>query len=253
VSRFASAIALALAACAAPAVAAPPAQTDCLSSGLAEDQVEVKVNYSGARIVLFASSPQTADPETLLVVAIIGPDDKNGTKTTLLQRTPSGPKTFDFVTAPKVFAVGSEPGVIDSVSPEVLAAAGLNAAEAAVPRAADLRDPALPQWRSALVELKMAEKLYSVDYNTIERLNGGLRRARINLPPNAPPGDYRVRAGVFKDGKAICQSERKLVLTRGGLEATLFDLSRKHGLIYGIVAIALGTSVGLLGALVGRR
>jgi hypothetical protein len=149
--------------------------------------------------------------------------------------------------------VGSEAGIAESVSPEVLAAAGLNAAEAAVPRQADLRDPALPLWRSALVELKMAEQLYSVDYATVERLGGGLRRARIDLPPNAPPGDYRVRAGMFKDGRAICQSERKLVLSRGGLEATLFDLSRKHGLIYGVLAIAVGASIGFLGALVGRR
>jgi uncharacterized protein (TIGR02186 family) len=244
----AGAVAVVLAAV-APAVAAPPKPVDCLSSGLAEDRVEVKVNYSGARIVLFASSPQTADPETLLVVAVIGPE----TSPELLRRTPKGPETFQFITAPSVFAVGSEPGIAESVSPEVLAAAGLNAAEAAVPSQADLRNPSLPQWRAALVELKMAERLYSVDYTTVERLGGGLRRARLDLAPNAPPGDYRVRAGVFKDGTAICQSERKLVLSRGGLEATLFDLSRKHGLIYGFIAIAVGASVGLLGALVGRR
>ena len=249
--RLATAIAttIAIGTNATAALAAPPAKTDCLSSGLAEDQVEVKVNYSGARIVLFASSPQTSDAETLLVVAIIGPE----TNPEIIRRTPKGPETFHFVTAPSVFAVGSEAGIAESVSPEVLAAAGLNAAEAAVPRQADLRDPALPLWRSALVELKMAERLYSVDYATVERLGGGLRRARIDLPPNAPPGDYRVRAGMFKDGRAICQSERKLVLSRGGLEATLFDLSRKHGLIYGVLAIAVGASIGFLGALVGRR
>lgn len=225
------------------------AQAECLAAGLAEDQVEVKVNYSGARIVLFVSSPQTADPETLLAVAVIGPQ----ASPEILHRTPNGPRTFQFATAPIVFAVAAEPGIAETVSPEVLAAAGLNAAQAAVPTQADLLDPDLAQWRSALVELKMSQQLYSVEYSAIERVGAGLRRARITLPPNAPPGAYRVRAGMFKDGKAICQSERPLQLMRGGLEATLFDLSRRHGLIYGIVALMIGAGVGFMGAWVGRR
>jgi uncharacterized protein (TIGR02186 family) len=227
----------------------PPRPNDCLASGLAEDRVEVKVNYSGANVILFASSSATADPQVGFAVAVIGP----GTRPTVIRRTPEGRKTFTFATAPSVFAIGAEPMVGETVSPEVLAAAGLNAAQAAVPMQDDLRNPDLALWRAALVDLKMEQRLYSVSDTRIERLDGGLRRARITLPPNAPPGEYKVRSAMFRDGRILCQSERPLILARGGMEETLFTLSRQHGLIYGIVAVSLGAIVGLFAAWVGRR
>jgi uncharacterized protein (TIGR02186 family) len=231
----------------APAIAAPG--DECLAAGLAEDKVEVKVNYSGARIVLFASSPMTADPNVGLAVVIIGPD----TRPVITRRINGGHQSFQFARAPSVFAIGAEPLVADTVTPETLASVGFNAAQAAVPAEDDVRDPDLPMWRAALVDLKMEQKLYSIDDTTIQRLDGGLRRARIQLPPNSPPGEYTVRAAMFRNGKAICQGERKLQLARGGLEATLYDLSKKHGLIYGIVAVMLGAGIGLIAAWVGRR
>ncbi|HEY7797129.1 MAG TPA: TIGR02186 family protein, partial [Hyphomonadaceae bacterium] len=83
--------------------------------------------------------------------------------------------------------------------------------------------------------------------------DGGLRRARILLPANAPPGDYRVRAVAFRNGQRIGETEETLTLVRGGMDATLFDLSRRHGFIYGFIAVLLGVVVGAVGAWVGRR
>ena len=88
---------------------------------------------------------------------------------------------------------------------------------------------------------------------TIERLDGGLRRARIALPLNAPPGEYRIRAVAFRNGVPVGESEQVLTLVRSGLDATLFDLSRQHGFIYGFVAVLLGVGVGGIAAWFGRK
>jgi uncharacterized protein (TIGR02186 family) len=241
-----------LLACLAPTATAQRSeapQQPPITAGLAEDTVEVKVNYSGARIVLFATAPAGESEGTGLAVALIGPPQSQE----VIRRTPAGERRFEFVTAPSVFAVGAEPQVAGSVSPEIMIESGLNAAASAMPRADQLNAPDLEAWRAAFVELKMNEGLYSFDDATIERLDGGLRRARILLPANAPPGDYRVRAVAFRNGQRVGVTEQTLTLVRGGMDATLFDLSRRHGFIYGFIAVLLGVLAGAVGAWVGRR
>lgn len=220
-----------------------------IAAGLAEDTVEVKVNYSGARIVLFAASPAEETETTGFAVALIGPSRPY----VVIQRTPQGERRFEFAAAPTVFAIGAEPQVAQTVSQDVMIEAGLNAAAAAFPRADRLMSPDLDVWRAALVDLKMEEGLYSLDETTIERLPGGLRRARIILPPNAPPGEYKVRAVVFGDGRTIGETTQTLTLVRGGMDATLFDLSRSHGFIYGFLAVLVSVLVGGIAAWLGRR
>ncbi len=220
-----------------------------IAAGLAEDVVEVKVNYSGARIVLFATAPAGDREGTGLAVALIGPLQSQR----VIRRTPAGERRFEFVSAPSVFAVAAEPQVAGSVSPDVMVEAGLNAAASAMPRADRLASPDLEMWRAAFVELKMNQGLYSFDDATIEQLDGGLRRARILLPANAPPGDYRVRAVAFRNGQQVGETEERLTLVRSGMDATLFNLSREHGFIYGFIAVLLGALVGAIGAWMGRR
>ncbi len=243
-------LAMAVLAAATPAAfAQAPAPVTRIAAGLAEDTVEVKVNYSGARIVLFLASPEGENENTGFAVALIGPSAPHE----VVRQTASGEEKFRFVSAPTVFAIGAEPQVAETVTTGGMVRAGLNPGAAAMPPADKLTAADLPAWRAALVELKMGQSLYSLDETTIERLPGGLRRARINLPANAPPGEYNVRAVVFRDGEPIGETEQVLTLVRGGLDATLYDLSSKHGLIYGFLAILLGASVGGVAAWLGRR
>jgi uncharacterized protein (TIGR02186 family) len=220
-----------------------------IAAGLAEETVEVKVNYSGARIVLFAASPVQESEAVGFAVALIGPSRPY----VVAQRTPDGERRFEFAAAPTVFAIGVEPQVAQTVSQDAMTEAGLNAAASAFPRADSLMSPDLETWRAALVDLKMEEGLYTLDATTIERLPGGLRRARINLPPNAPPGEYKVRAVVFSGGRSVGETTQTLTLERGGMDATLFDLSRSHGFIYGFLAVLVSVLVGAIAAWLGRR
>ncbi|MDP3494690.1 MAG: TIGR02186 family protein [Hyphomonadaceae bacterium] len=220
-----------------------------MAAGLAENIVEVTVNYSGSRIVLFATAPQPENETSGMAVALIGPMAPQK----MIHRTARGDQTIEFVAAPLVFAVGAEPQVATSVAPEVMIEAGLNAQASAMPRSNQLLSPELAAWRAAFVDLKMQQGLYSFSDTTIERLDGGLRRAKIPLPINAPPGEYRIRAVAFRNGAPVGESEQVLTLVRSGLDATLFDLSRQHGFIYGFVAVLLGVGVGGIAAWFGRK
>lgn len=220
-----------------------------MAAGLAEDVVELKVNYTGSRIVLFATAPQPENETSGLAVALIGPMAPQK----MIRRTAAGEQTIEFVAAPLVFAVGAEPQVAASVPPEVMIESGLNAQASAMPRSEQLLSPDLDAWRTAFVNLKMDQGLYSFSDTTIERLDGGLRRAKIALPTNAPPGEYRIRAVAFRNGAPVGETEQVLTIVRSGLDATLFDLSRQHGFVYGFVAVLLGCLVGGAAAWFGRK
>lgn len=220
-----------------------------LPAGLAEDSIEVKINYSGARIVLFAGSPAAEDATTGLAVALIGPSRPM----TVVHNVDGEQTRFRFASAPTVFVTGSEDRVAETVTVEALAASGLDPATSALPPRNLADNPDLAAWRAALVALKVREDEYLPSGATIERLEGGLRRARMRLPPDSPPGRYRVRAVMFQDGKPIGQAEHTLTLVRGGMDATMYDMATRHGLAYGFVAVVLGIVVGGAAAFIGRR
>jgi uncharacterized protein (TIGR02186 family) len=220
-----------------------------LAAGLAEDTIEVEVNYSDSRIIVFAATPQPENETSGLAVALVGPIVPHR----MTRRTERGDQRIEFVAAPQVFAVGAEPGIEASVSSDVMIQAGLNAQTAALPRLDQLLSPDLDNWRAAFVNLKMEQGLYTFGGAVFRRFEGGLSRATIELPTNAPPGEYTVRAVAFRDGQVVGESRQSFTLARSGLDATLFDLATHHGLIYGFVAVLLGVLVGGVAAWLGRK
>jgi uncharacterized protein (TIGR02186 family) len=233
------------------AIAQPATSGDrpFMPAGLAQESIEVTVNFTGSRVVLFANTPQPENETSGLAVALIGPPVSQK----VIRRTATGDQVIEFVSAPSVFAAGSEPQVASSVLPETLARLGLDAGASAQPRADLLTSPDLPAWRAAYVDIMEEEGLYVRNAAQITRFDGGLHRATITLPINAPPGEYRVRAVAFRNGEAVGETDQTLTLARSGLEATLFDLSRQHGLVYGFIAVLLGAFVGGIGAWFGRK
>lgn len=235
----------------APATAQRLEQPDrpLMAAGIAEDRIDVEVNYSDSRIIVFASTPQPENETSGIAVALIGPIVPQK----MIRSTRTGDQPIEFVAAPQVFAVGAEPMVASTVSEDTMIEAGLNAQASALPRLDQLLSPDLRDWRAAFVNLKMEQGLYTFGNTKFRHFEGGLRRATIDLPQNAPPGEYTVRAVAFRDGRVVGDSRQSFTLARSGLDATLFDLSRQHGLIYGFVAVLLGVLVGAVAAWLGRK
>lgn len=226
-----------------------PTSNTSMSAGLAEDIIELRVNYTDSRIVLFATTPQPQNETSGMAVALIGPISPQK----MIRNTTAGAKTIEFVAAPQVFMFGAEPQVKASVEADTLTEQGLTAKALIIPEPDQLVSPEIDAWQAAFVKLQQDRGLYDVAHTSIERLDGGLRRIRIQLPTNAPPGEYRVRAVAFRDGHPVGESQQRLTIIRSGLDATLFDLSRQHGLIYACLAVLMGCLVGGAAAWFGRR
>ena len=220
-----------------------------MAAGIAEDRIDVEVNYSDSTVVVFAATPQPENETSGIAVGLFGPIIPQK----MIRATSAGDQTIEFVAAPQVLAIGAEPVIAATVSEDTMIEAGLNAQATALPRLDQLLSPDLGDWRAAFVNLKMDQGLYTFGNTRFRHFEGGLRRATIDLPQNAPPGEYTVRAVAFRDGRVVGESRQSFTLARSGLDATLFDLSRQHGLIYGFVAVLLGVLVGGVAAWLGRK
>jgi hypothetical protein len=230
---------------AAAAAQSPPAP---LASGLAEETVEVKVNYSGAHVTLFVSAPDLP-PGTGFVVALFGPPISQ----TIIANDPDRRRRAVFPTASAVFARAADPGFLSRLPPAALDAAGLGSQSASGPLQAAASPSEAARWRNAFMRLKQNEGLYVADIAEIDDLGSGLRRARIGLPSDAPPGDYRVRAAAFDKGRIIAMSDNRFTLVRSGLDETLFELATRHGVVYGFLGLVLAGVIGGAAAWAGRR
>ncbi len=107
------------------------------------------------------------------------------------------------------------------------------------------------------VELKERDELYHLE-------PGGLRinhasperwqaRADFRLPSRLKRGVYHVSLWVLKDGKLVEKRSTTFKAELTGLPAFLQVMARKHGVLYGLLAVVLAMVVGMLSGLVFHR
>ena len=228
---------------------APPVERPHLAAALADAKIEVDVDFSGTRITLFAVSDQWENPDIGFAVALVGPHRPYAVTRSVGKEK----ERFEFIAAPAVLAVAAEKSLEEIGSAEALILAGINPRYSAMPRPENVNDPKLELWRKAFADLKSQNGLFSTHESGLERLDGGLIRADIDLPAAAPPGEYDVRIFLFKEGVLLAEAETPLELRREGMEHTLFNMSKNHPILYGIVAVFLGCFVGIGAAMFGGR
>lgn len=70
--------------------------------------------------------------------------------------------------------------------------------------------------------------------------------ATLPIPATVPPGVYNVVLYGFRDGTTVQDGQAELTIKRVGLAELMASLSQKHGAEYGVLAIIVAMSVGIL-------
>lgn len=98
------------------------------------------------------------------------------------------------------------------------------------------------RWRGAVVRLKQAAGLYSADADGVTFVDKGLFLARVDLPAQAPIGQYTARVILFQDGKPVSDRTLPLKVEKVGLERAVYLFAHQRPWSYGLVSalIALG-------------
>lgn len=108
-------------------------------------------------------------------------------------------------------------------------------------------------WRGAVVRLKQTAGLYSADADGVTFVDKGLFHARVDLPAEAPIGQYTARVILFQDGKPVSDRTLPLKVEKVGLERALYLLAHTHPWLYGLSSALLALGAGWAASRAFRR
>jgi uncharacterized protein (TIGR02186 family) len=244
-----------------PAPTASPDAGSELPAAVAEERITVSSDYRGSFVTVFGVNPDRRGRGDIVVV-VRGP----GQTATLMRKTRvvglwinGAPVRFS--SAPSFFAVLSNRPLRQIASPESIWRYGLDPAataqlETATPRGADPSD-----YKAALVRLRREQGLYQVfsaraDPNArggLTMYQGGLFRAVVPLPANAPIARYWADTYLFRDGRLISSQRIPIDVSRVGVERRIHDLATQASLLYGIITVMLALFAGWIASILFRR
>lgn len=231
-----------------------------LPAAVAEERITVDSDYRGSYITVFGVNPDRRARGEIVVV-VRGPSEnvtvmrKQRTFGLLVNGDP-----VRFSDAPSFFALLSNAELRDITTPQLIHRYQLDPAaaaqlETAVPDA----DPSA--YRAALVRLRRAQGLYQTysapptieDRSGLTVYPGGLFRAVVRLPANAPIAEYVADAYVFRDQRLISYQRIPIGFARVGVEGFIHDLATQASFFYGVFVVLIALGAGWLAAFLFRR
>lgn len=247
-----------------PPAAPPPPPHESVDADVSVRSVAVTSAFTGTEVVLFGAinnaRPQTSRTDGYDIVIVF-----EGSPTSVLVRRKSNiggiwlnSSALQLDRLPSYYAIASTRPLSEIAVPEKLKAyrIGLGYVEAEEePRHAKLMSKdQIAAFKVAAIEQKRKEGLYDeADYG-VSFIGRSLFRSSIQLPANVPVGPLTARVYLFRSGDVVAQSPARVMLSRKGIERSLYSFAFDHPLFYGLTAVAIAIASGLLASAVfGRR
>ena len=118
-----------------------------------------------------------------------------------------------------------------------------------IPRA--IRSVGAPQtvqnaqaFSDALIRLRLARGLYSMNESAVRLTDQTLFRTDIDLPANLVEGNYKTRIFLLRDKRVVSLYEKTIFVRKVGLERWLFRLAHQQPAAYGILALVIAAVAG---------
>ncbi|MFA7264543.1 MAG: TIGR02186 family protein [Caulobacter sp.] len=108
-------------------------------------------------------------------------------------------------------------------------------------------------WRAAVVRLKQTAGLYSADAGGVAFVDRGLFHARVDLPAQAPIGQYTARVILFQDGRPVSDRTLPLKVEKVGMERALYLFAHQRPWSYGLVSALIALCAGWAASRAFRR
>jgi uncharacterized protein (TIGR02186 family) len=240
------------------AIAAEAQRPEQVQSDISTREISIESNFTGIEIVLFGSvdfsrAPSPDEGPYDVIMTIRGPNRpivvrKKERIAGLWMNGPS--KTFP--TVPGFYAVlASRP--FRAVAPkDTLRKLGIGFSNLDFGKSAE-GEAADDGFRANLIRLQKVHGLFQESDDAVSFLGRSLFRGSIQLPVNVPIGRYTTQVFLFRDGKLLSQSQSSLQVHKVGFERVVYMLAFSYPLAYGLLAVLMATSAGLLAYAAFRR
>ena len=239
-------------------MAAEAQRPEQVQSDISTREISIQPNFTGVEIVLFGSvdfsrAPSLDEGPYDVIMTVRGPNRpivvrKKERIAGVWMNGPS--KTFPAV--PGFYAVlASRP--FRAVAPKAtLQKLGIGFSNLDFGKATD-GETADDGFRANLIRLQQEHGLFQESDDAVSFLGRSLFRGSIQLPVNVPIGRYTTQVFLFRDGKLLSQSQSSLQVHKVGFERVVYMLAFRYPLAYGLLAVLMATSAGLLAYFAFRR
>jgi uncharacterized protein (TIGR02186 family) len=229
---------------------APEAMESPVTTGLSVEPSEVRAGmfFDGATFRVSALVPEGME----ITISCVGK-----TESVTLNRKGKALGTIwmnvgevEFDNAPDLYLLHATGELSDMAESSVLESLGVG--YAALEHQATVKGAEGEEGRffREFVSLKESDGLYSFSEGAVEeepRADGSVRVSTdLHLSPKTPPGEYQILIHGFKEGRGTLLGTAPLRVEQVGMAASIRTLAMEHGLSYGILAVVVAISVGLL-------
>jgi len=232
---------------------------EIVEADVSSRSIAVTSRFAGKEIIVFGSihnSRQTAADKRYYDVVVV----VQGAPAPLVLRRKSNvaglwmnTTSVNFDSVPSFYALSSTRPLADIASPELFEDQGIGFKYIPMTARHVVAKDEMKSFRKALIRLKRNDKVYIQDQSGVGFIGRSLFRSSVMLPANIPVGLLQASVYLFHDGALLSSYNAELQLEREGLERWLHDLAKKHGFLYGLLAIFTAVSAGLLASEVTRR
>jgi len=241
----------------------PLRSVEKIESDMSSRRIEIESNFTGQQIVIFGTieNSKQSDFEPGLydvVVVVRGPNE------TIVSRRKSrvagiwiNTNSLKFANAPGYYAIMSRRELRNIASPTILSAYRLGFDSLGFrpigKNVAALAADGLSDFKDAVVRIKQREGLYIYDPEGVVFVGRNLFRATIDLPASVPIGEYATDVYLLRNGEVLSHKRSKLNISKAGFERFVYSAAFDYPLLYGIVAVLIAISAGLLASAMTRR
>jgi uncharacterized protein (TIGR02186 family) len=232
-------------------VAAEPEPPEQVHSDISTREISIQSNFTGIEIVLFGSidfsrAPAPDEGPYDVIMVIRGPNEPVVVrrKERLAGIWVNGAaETFSAV--PGFYAVLASRPLRAVTTEGTLRKLGVGFANVDLGKAEGGEAPD-NGFRAALIRIRKEHNLFQEADEGVSFIGRSLFRGSVDLPANVPIGRYTSQVYLFRDGKMLSQSQGSLQVHKVGFERIVYMLAYRRPFLYGLLAVLMAMTAGLI-------
>jgi len=222
------------------------ARAEGLVADLTSHLIAITTGFTGASVVLFGATDGPGD----VIVAVRGPEREM----TVRQKSRVAgiwvnTRQVSFGNLPSFYAVAASRPVADILSPAAAAFYRLGIANLKLAASTPAPSVVVDAFRTALERTQQEAGLYVERMGKVDFLGERLFRTTITFPSNVPTGTYLVEVFLVRDKDVVSGQTTPLVVSKVGVDATVFEFSTRQPGFYGAIAVLTAVVAGWLARL----
>ncbi|MCE7795125.1 TIGR02186 family protein [Sphingobium sufflavum] len=225
---------------------------------VSQREVEIRYSFTGAQLLLFGAilypgGKVPADPADIIVV-LRGPSQQLVMRE---KRQVAGiwlnANSAEFRSAPSFYAVASSRPIRDMVDERTAAIYELGLDKLQLSPSSLNDGVEIDRFSRGLTDLRIRNGLFVERPGSVRITDGVLYQATLPLSARVVVGTYTAETFLVRDGRVLAAAVREIEVRKSGFERLMGVFADRQPVLYGLTAVAMALSLGLLAGYLAQR